>query len=134
MSNNSIHGRDSNLVIGDGVDGQLDVVVGVDETLGPLKVAFVLIELPLNPVDRVVMENILPVVEVQPLEVVGLGREVAVLVRLLLRVTELNVLVLLVVAIAADVAAVDAVGGLLLAEASPDPLQHFVEIFTKTLG
>ena len=122
MSNNSIHGRDSNLVIGDGVDGQLDVVVGVDETLGPLKVAFVLIELPLNPVDRVVMENILPVVEVQPLEVVGLGREVAVLVRLLLRVAELNVLVLLVVAIAADVAAVDAVGGLLLAEASPDTL------------
>ena len=122
MSNNSIHGRDSNLVIGDGVDGQLDVVVGVDETLGPLKVAFVLIELTLNPVDRVVMEDILPIVEVQPLEVVGLGREVAVLVRLLLRVAELHVLVLLVVAIAADVAAVDAVGGLLLAEASPDTL------------
>ena len=122
------HGRDSNLVIGDGVDGQLDVVVGVDETLGPLKVALVLIELTLNPVDRVVMEDILPIVEVQPLEVVGLGREVAVLVRLLLRVAELDVLVLLVVAIAADVAAVDAVGGLLLAEASPDTLQHFEEI------
>jgi hypothetical protein len=87
-------------------------------------VKLVLQELPLDPVDRIVVHHVVAVVQVEPLQVVRLGS-----VASLLRFSKVDVFVFLVVTLPANVAAVDAVGGLLLAEAPANPLQHFSRFF-----